>query len=564
MAQLLDHRGQPVDTSALKKVIAEPSLMSVRSILSGHPADGLTPQRLASILRGAETGDIRSYLELAEQMEEKQTQYLSVLGTRKLAVTQLEITVEAAEDNPAGQEHADLIRNWLKRDELQDELLDLLDAIGKGRSHTEIIWDTSANQWMPRCLEFRDPKWFTTEIVDGRTPMIWADDGQRVPLPPYKFIVHDHKAKSGLPIRGGLARPVAWVYLFQNYTLKDWVAFAEIYGLPLRIGKYDNGETMENIRLLMQAVANVGSDAAAVIPRSMEIEFVDGGEGRGGSADIFSGLCAYLDRQISKLVLGQTATTDADTGGLGSGAEHGEVRDDIKLADGKRVGSSINQQLVRPIIDLNYGPQPLGYPRVSLGMAETVDVTAFSTAVSLLVPQGLKVKQAEVRAKMGLSDPEAGDEIMEPPATPPPPEPGADPTDPTAPPKKPPQAAGSPAPSGGAGQRAVAATGLLRALIAASGDPPAESTKSIFQGDAIDLAVAHDLDGWEAMMSPALDALDALAASCSSLDELRQRLPEALADFKPDALADLIARGSFAARLAGLSGGALSSGEPVT
>ena len=31
------------------------------------------------------------------------------------------------------------------------------------------------------------------------------------------------------------------MYLFKNYDLKDWVSFAEVYGLPLRLGKYAPG-----------------------------------------------------------------------------------------------------------------------------------------------------------------------------------------------------------------------------------------------------------------------------------------------------------------------------------
>ena len=31
------------------------------------------------------------------------------------------------------------------------------------------------------------------------------------------------------------------MYLLKNYHLKDWVSFAEIYGLPLRLGKYAPG-----------------------------------------------------------------------------------------------------------------------------------------------------------------------------------------------------------------------------------------------------------------------------------------------------------------------------------
>ena len=95
------------------------------------------------------------------------------------------------------------------------------------------------------------------------------------PLAPFKFIVHVAKAKAGLPVRGGIARAAGWAYLFKNYVLKDWVTFAEIFGQPLRLGKYSPGATEADKQALLSAVANIGTDAAAIIPESMLIEFVE-------------------------------------------------------------------------------------------------------------------------------------------------------------------------------------------------------------------------------------------------------------------------------------------------
>src|SRR5262249_21738701 len=154
--------------------------------------------------------------------------YRSVLGTRKFAVTQLKITVEPASDSADDQANAQLVEDWLKRDELEEELLDVQDAVGKGFSLTEIVWETSASQWMPKCLEWRAPRWFIHDRITGAEPLLRADAGGFAQLPLYKFIYHRSKSKSGLAIRGGLARPVAWAWMFKNFSLKDWVAFAEV------------------------------------------------------------------------------------------------------------------------------------------------------------------------------------------------------------------------------------------------------------------------------------------------------------------------------------------------
>jgi phage gp29-like protein len=225
MAGLVDQWGKPIDFGRLKERKAGADLMGVRSPISGRAADGLDPVRLAGILRGAESGDPTRYLELAEQMEERYLHYLSVLGTRKRAVAQLDITIEAASADKEDEKIADFVREWVDRDDLELEVFDMLDAVGKGFSVTEIVWDVSGNTWLPKHLCWVDPRWIEFDQADLRTPLLKTIDGPQA-LAPYGFIVHEHKAKSGLAIRGGLARAASWSYLFQSFAIKDWVAFA--------------------------------------------------------------------------------------------------------------------------------------------------------------------------------------------------------------------------------------------------------------------------------------------------------------------------------------------------
>ena len=64
--KLLDQFGNPVQRAILTQEVAAPTIGGVRSPISGYPADGLTPVRLAQILREADQGDPVRYLELAE------------------------------------------------------------------------------------------------------------------------------------------------------------------------------------------------------------------------------------------------------------------------------------------------------------------------------------------------------------------------------------------------------------------------------------------------------------------------------------------------------------------
>ena len=56
--------------SLLTQEEASPVIAGVRDYYSSFPSNGLTPVKLARILRDAAEGDVLAYLELAEEMED--------------------------------------------------------------------------------------------------------------------------------------------------------------------------------------------------------------------------------------------------------------------------------------------------------------------------------------------------------------------------------------------------------------------------------------------------------------------------------------------------------------
>jgi phage gp29-like protein len=412
VTKILDHMGRPIERKVLVQEVSAASVSGVRSPTTGYPADGLTPARLGSILKGADAGDPISYMELAETIEERDPHYLSVIGTRRRAVSQIEVTVEAASEAPADEAIAEEIRAWLTRDELTAELFHILDCIPKGYSATEIIWDTSMGQHQPARLELRDPRWFRFARHDLRTPLRLDDAGQEVPLEPGKFIWAQISAKSGLPLRSGLSRVAAWTYLFKKFTERDWAIFTQTYGHPLRVGKFQPGASEQDKRTLLRAVTNIAGDMAAIVPESMMIEFVEAAN-VGSSHQLYKERADWLDQQLSKAVLGQTGTTDALTGGLGSGKEHREVQEDLERSDARALAAVLNRDLIYPWVQLNHGPQK-AYPRLRIARPEQEDLAQLSAALAPLIDRGLEVSHDAMLAKFGLPQAKAGAKLLRP------------------------------------------------------------------------------------------------------------------------------------------------------
>lgn len=427
MARILGPDGRPLSQDDLTREIAGVSLTGYRRRITDAVAQGMTPARLTSILRAAVAGDAHGYLTLAEEMEERSPHYAGVLGTRKRAVLGLPRVVEAVSDAAEDVARRDAVETHLVHSPAFGRLLaGLLDALGKGYSAVEIRWDTTRTPWAPRDLSrleraytWRDPRYFRYDLTTGRELRMLddADPTNGVPLPPYRFVVHEPALKAGLPIRAGLAWQVAIPYLCGHFTLEDWLAFAEVFGMPLRLGRYPDRyatdhstEAREALATLKEAVLGLGTNAAGMIPDSMKIELLAAASGAGG-ADLFDRLSDRLEKLISKVVLGRSDAADATAGKLGNDTALADVRHDILESDAEELQDAVNEQLVRPFIDLNFGPQE-AYPRIVLLAKKPEDLAGLTDMLAKLAPLGLEVEQSVIRDKWGLPDPAKGAKLL--------------------------------------------------------------------------------------------------------------------------------------------------------
>jgi phage gp29-like protein len=393
------------DTDKNKPILGEVALGAVRQRYSGYPSNGLTPERLSAIFMEADQGNVLRQMELFEEMEEKDAHLGSVLASRKLAVAGLEWELTAPSESTQGSEITAFTREALKgMDNWDESVMDLLDALGKGFSVLEIIWALKSGKVIPERLAWITQKHFSFTTASGpvRTPQLLTEAS-----PAYgevllgdKFLVHTYQGRSGFPFRGGLLRPSAWMYLFKNYTLKDWIIFSERFAQPMRVGKFGSGASEDDRKVLRDAVFNLGTDAAAVISDSTVIELLES-SGKGASADIYKELADFCDRAISKSVLGQTLTTEQSGGTYATAKVHQTVRQDILEADSKALARTINTQLIRPLVRFNFGPQaPL--PQLRFNHEAPEDLAALAQTYKTLTEMGISIPADFVQERFGI------------------------------------------------------------------------------------------------------------------------------------------------------------------
>lgn len=511
VTKILGPDGQPISTADLAEPQTSHSLQ-LRNEWQSHPSRGLTPSRLAQILDSAEQGDLVAQCDLFEDMEEKDGHVASEMLKRRGAIKQLDWDiVPPASPYAKEKNNAKALKELLAEIPDFDEMVfDVTDAIGKGYACLEIEWQQLDGYWLPKTITHRPQSWFT--IFRGFREEIRLRDGtvEGEVLRPFQWITHTHKAKSGFLARSSMFRVLAWPYLFKNFSVADLAEFLEIYGIPLRIGKYPPGSSRQDKMTLLRALAEVGHNAAGIIPAGMELDFHDAAT---GDAEAFQAMIDWCERTQSKVILGGTLTSQADgktsTNALGN--VHNEVRKDLRDGDAKQIAATLTRDLIYPVAILNGLTDSLRRsPRLMFPVEETEDLQTYSDSLPKLVSMGMRIPRQWAQERLGIPEPDADDtDLLV--AAPPAPAPGPVASDIAA---------------------ATAQTG------AQPQDPPARMVSQL------DANVSPALTQWVGQIRD-------MAAKAQSLTELRDGLLSLIPDMDLDQYAEAMRQGLAAAALAG-------------
>jgi phage gp29-like protein len=415
MVAIVDQYGRPIQ----KSEIAEPQtarLAQLHHEFQGHPSRGLTPSRLAAILEGAERGDVIAQFELFEDMEEKDAHIHAEMGKRRRAVVGLpwEI-VPPANPSRAEKKAAVELRELLNQvDDFEDVLFDMTDGIGKGFCCQEIEWHRVDEVWLPKTITHRPQSWFVLKRGYRQEIRLrdYSPDGQS--LTPFGWLTHVHRAKSGYVERTALFRVLVWPYLFKNYSVADLAEFLEIYGIPLRLGKYPPSASEAEKTTLLRALVNLGHNAAGIIPEGMSLEFE---EAATGDPKAFELMMDWCERSESKAILGATLTSQADRGSNTNalGNVHNEVRKDLRDADARQIQTTLTRDLIYPIAALNgfLTDGPRRAPRLVFNTREPEDLKLYADALPALVKIGMRIPRRWASEQLAIPEPAEGDDVLE-------------------------------------------------------------------------------------------------------------------------------------------------------
>jgi hypothetical protein len=153
----------------------------------------------------------------------------------------------------------------------------------------------------------------------------------------------------GISLTGyGLLYKVAMYEIICRNTLGFNMDAAELYGMPLRVGK--TSKTNEDERALFEkALAQMGSAGYILMDTLDDISLVEGG-GSGAGFKIYESLEARCEKKISKILLGHADALDSTAGKLGGGQGEespvAQALENIQTVDSRFLENNINTELL--------------------------------------------------------------------------------------------------------------------------------------------------------------------------------------------------------------------------
>ncbi|AGO16972.1 hypothetical protein K756_09285 [Glaesserella parasuis ZJ0906] len=408
------------DLSGVKNPNLQTDLAEITAtgrVLSDHPSNFITPAKMKQIFDDAENGDITAQHELFMDIEERDSSIFANIQTRKRAALGVDWFIQAPRNaTPAEEKLRDEVDElFYQIGNLEDLIIDCMDAVGHGFSALEIEWAFNGKVWYPNAFMHRPQSWFKWDKLDNlllKTPQNQTGE----PLRPYGWVVHTHKSRSTQSARNNLFRTLAWLYMFKHYSIHDFAEFLELYGMPIRIGKYGAGATKDEKQTLKRALAEIGHNAAGIMPESMSIELHNAANAGGASGNNpFLQMVDWCEKSIARLILGQTLTSGADgkssTNALGN--VHNEVRRDLLVSDVKQLGQTFTQQIILPYLLINFpNVDPTRIPTFEFDTKEPADLALFAESLPKLVDIGLQIPANWARDKLGIPEVQEGEAVL--------------------------------------------------------------------------------------------------------------------------------------------------------
>ena len=273
-------------------------------------------------------------------------------------ITSRDLIVDPASDLPGDIAVKEFVEEELKNLPMDEIFRGMLEAYIVGFSVGEIMWRRTAAGVKAYDVRPRDPRRFLF-AVDEKADMgfsmkmvTYANTLVGEDLPARKFIIFRYWTQSnGDPYGCGLGRTLYPIVKFKRRALESQLLYSDRYANPTAVAKAPLAATTQEIDALYSHLVNLSQETALILPEGYDLEFIN----PQGSPDTFTQLRESLVKEINMLVAGEDETGNADAGSRASSEVALQVREVRAKELAELLCETLNETLVRWIVDLNFG-----------------------------------------------------------------------------------------------------------------------------------------------------------------------------------------------------------------
>jgi phage gp29-like protein len=211
----------------------------------------------------------------------------------------------------------------------------------------------------------------------------------------------------GKPKDLGLYLKAAPYQILKRGGLGDWGLFVQVFGNPIVDATWDGFDESQRVKLL-EAVQALGSGGALVRPKGTEVTLLENKTNANG--DLQDKFMTFLNKEISKALLGSTETTEASTSSgyaqSQTHAEQDERKNESDIQFTRRIlNSRFTQILASAGFDVSGGSFIIEGENNELTVKESFDMQM------RLLDKGLPIADDFFYEKYGIPKPDNYDKI---------------------------------------------------------------------------------------------------------------------------------------------------------
>lgn len=404
-------------SSSVIEIVTKPSVMDYSDTYAGFR---LTPDRLAWIFRQADAGQPLMMFDVFEHIVLNDGYLRGLFEQRLDEVSSVPWTLRPGDDRAGSVQLAEELGKAMLSLDVESLVEHLALQPFMGCSYAEIAWVRRPDGFeIPVetvCVPHRR---FTFD--DRARPRLTSEanpyPGELLERRPGSSWIKAETRRWRKQVQAGLLRTVAYWSIFKRMSVRDWLIFAEKFGIPMIVGKYDKDASETTRKALKDAIASLGTEGRAILAQGTVIDVLTQAIRAGGGDHLHKEIVDLCNSEIAKAITAGTLTSD--TGGPGSfalGQVHAAQKHKLHVADARRIGKWFSRDVGNECVLRNRLESKAAAPWLHLHV-QKLDLLQDAKVVQTLVQSGMKLSARHQREHFNQPAPIGADDELKPPVT---------------------------------------------------------------------------------------------------------------------------------------------------